>query len=234
VIDIDPSLGQAALNAQIEALSADPATHGILLELPLAKSLDSESAIDCIAPLKDVDGLTVTNLGRVAAGAEDLALVSATPRACVALAETAGSLNGAAVAVVGRGRTVGRPLAAMLTNRNATVTVCHSRTPDLAAALAPADMVFTATGSPGLVNGDVLRQGQVVIDAGISVVDGGLVGDVDADSAAPLVRAMTPVPGGVGPLTSTLIFENVLRAMQLQGVVGEDLWAGQSAEADNA
>ena len=214
-----PERGAEALKTLLRGLSADPAVHGILLELPVADGLDAEGAIACIDPAKDVDGLTTANLGKIASGDEAGALASATPLACIVLAESVRPLAGARVALIGRGRTVGRPLACMLTNRHATVTVCHSRTPDLPAAVAPADFVFTAAGSPGLVDAGVIAEGQIVIDAGISVVDGRVVGDVDADSVGAKARALSPVPGGVGTLTSTLIFDNVLRAMALQGVL---------------
>ena len=149
---VDPAGGQAALDARIAALSADPGVHGILLELPLAAGLDVEIAIRQLDPLKDVDGLTPYNLGLIAAGREADALLPATPAACILLAETAADLKGARAVVVGRGRAVGRALAPMLVNRDATVTVCHSRTRDLAAAVAAADIVFVATGRPGLVD----------------------------------------------------------------------------------
>ncbi len=146
---VDPAGGQAALDARIAALSADPGVHGILLELPLAAGLDVEIAIRQLDPLKDVDGLTPYNLGLIAAGREADALLPATPAACIRLAETAADLKGARAVVVGRGRAVGRALAPMLVNRDATVTVCHSRTRDLAAAVAAADIVFVAAGRPG-------------------------------------------------------------------------------------
>jgi methylenetetrahydrofolate dehydrogenase (NADP+)/methenyltetrahydrofolate cyclohydrolase len=207
---VDPAGGQASLDARIAALSADSGVHGILLELPLAAGLDVEVAIRQLDPLKDVDGLTPHNLGLIAAGREADALLPATPAACIQLAATAADLRGARAVVVGRGRAVGRALAPMLVNRDATVTVCHSRTRDLAAAVAAADIVFVAAGRPDLVGGAMVRPGQVVVDAGISVVDGRVVGDVDADNVRSVVAALTPVPGGVGPLTATLIFSNLL------------------------
>lgn len=213
---LDPGQGQAALEALIDVLSADPAVHGILLELPLDKRLDAEAAIRRIAPRKDVDGLTPVNLGLVAAGREAEAIAPATPLACIQLAESVAPLRGKRVAVVGRGRSVGRALIPMLINRDATVTVCHTKTVDLAAAIAPCDVVFVACGVPGLIAGDRLQPGQTVIDAGINVVDDKVVGDVDLASATAKVAALTPVPGGVGPLTSTLIFHNLMQAIALQ------------------
>lgn len=213
---INPADGQAALEWRIEALSSDPAVHGILLELPVDPGLDAEAAILRIAPAKDVDGLTPSNLGLIAAGREEGAIAPATPRACIALAESAMALSGSRATIVGRGRSVGRALIPMLINRDVTVTVCHTRTRDLAAAIAPAALVFVAAGRPGLITGEHVKKGQIVIDAGINMVGGSMVGDVDAASVAAKARALTPVPGGVGPLTATLIFDNLMRAMRLQ------------------
>jgi methylenetetrahydrofolate dehydrogenase (NADP+)/methenyltetrahydrofolate cyclohydrolase len=187
---------------------------GILLELPLAAGLNANAALDRIAPGKDIDGLTAYNLGLVSAGREDEALTSATAQACILLAETQGALAGKRVALIGRGRTVGRPLMGMLINRHATVTVCHTRTRDLGAAIADCEIVMVAIGKARQITGGELRPGQIVIDAGINYLDGKLVGDVDAESVEGVVAALTPVPGGVGPLTSALIFQNLIRAAQ--------------------
>lgn len=215
LLRFDPVLGQGALDSILNSLSNDEQVHGILLELPLGVGLDAERAIARIDPLKDVDGLTAANLGRIAAGDERRALAPATPIACIRLAETAAPLAGKRAVVVGRGRSVGRALIPMLINRDATVTVCHTKTPDLAEAIAPCDFVFVAAGRRSLITAAHLREDQIVIDAGINVTEGGIVGDVDADAIG-AVRALTPVPGGVGPLTSTVIFDNLLRAISLQ------------------
>jgi methylenetetrahydrofolate dehydrogenase (NADP+)/methenyltetrahydrofolate cyclohydrolase len=207
---------QGALIDALAALSADASVHGILLELPLAPGLNADTALDAIAPHKDIDGLTATNLGLISCGREDQALTSATAQACIMLAETQGSLAGKRVALIGRGRTVGRPLTGMLINRHATVTVCHTRTPDLKAAMADCDIVMVAIGRARQIVGAQLRHGQVVIDAGINYVDGKLAGDVDAASAEGIAAAITPVPGGVGPLTSALIFQNLIRAARMK------------------
>lgn len=216
----DPARGQAALEAEIAALSGERRVHGLLLELPLAAGLDAEAAIARIDPHKDVDGLTPVNLGLIAAGREAGAIAPATPLACIRLAESVTALAGKRATVIGRGRSVGRGLIPMLINRDVTVTVCHSRTSDLAAAIAPAELVFTAAGRPGLITGALIRPGQIVIDAGTSVRDGKVVGDVDAASVLPVAAALTPVPGGVGPLTTTLVFHNLLRAIALQRRAG--------------
>ncbi|MEQ8965825.1 MAG: bifunctional 5,10-methylenetetrahydrofolate dehydrogenase/5,10-methenyltetrahydrofolate cyclohydrolase [Azospirillaceae bacterium] len=216
---VEPEAGQGALEDRIDALSADPDIHGILLELPVDKRLDAESAIRRIDPAKDVDGLTPINLGLIAAGREADALAPATPLACLALAESVTPIAGKRAVVIGRGRSVGRALAPMLVNRDATVTICHTKTPDLAEAIAPAELVFVAAGKAGLIGPAHLKPGQVVIDAGINVIDGGIVGDVDP-AAGGVVAALTPVPGGVGPLTSALIFDTLMRALDLQGSGG--------------
>ncbi len=215
LVRFDPALGQDALEYELDALSRDDRVHGILLELPLDPALDAERAIEHIAPLKDVDGLTAANLGQIAAGDESRAIAPATPIACIRLAESAAPLSGTRAVVVGRGRSVGRALIPMLINRHVTVTVCHTRTPDLAAAIAPCDFVFVAAGRAALITAEQLKPGQIVVDAGINVVEDGVVGDVDP-AAVGAVKALTPVPGGVGPLTSTVIFDNLLRAISLQ------------------
>ena len=215
--------GQEKLEATLDELGANPAIHGIVLELPLARGLDTGRALDRIPPVKDVDGLTPRNLGLLYMNREREALVAATAQACVALAESvlplAGvrSLAGVRVGVVGKGRTVGAPLIGLLLNRGAVPVVCHSRTPDLGAALRDCDVVFAAAGKPGLLGRRELREGQVVIDAGTTIVDGRLRGDVDAASARGLVRALSPVPAGVGPLTTAIIFRNLIQAVRMQG-----------------
>ncbi|MCA8932776.1 MAG: bifunctional 5,10-methylenetetrahydrofolate dehydrogenase/5,10-methenyltetrahydrofolate cyclohydrolase [Rhodospirillaceae bacterium] len=213
---VEPGAGQAAALARLADLSADPAVHGIILELPVDDALDAAGLIAAIVPHKDVDGLTAANLGLIAAGREADAIAPATPLACIALAEAWGPLRGERVCVVGRGRSVGRALIPMLINRDATVTVCHTKTPDLRAAIEPCDVVFVAAGRAGLITQAHLRHGQVVVDAGINVTETGVVGDVAPDCAE-IAAAMTPVPGGVGPLTSTLIFANLMQALRLQG-----------------
>lgn len=208
--------GQGVLDERVAAIGADRAVHGILLELPLPAGLDAERAMDLIPAVKDVDGMTAANLGLVHVGREGDALVSATAQACIELAETCGPLEGKRVALVGRGRTVGRPLMAMLVNRRATVTVCHTGTRDLPGALRDCEVVFVAVGRPGAIRGEHLAAGQVIIDAGINQVGDALVGDVDADAVRARARAFTPVPGGVGTLTTAIVFRNLLKAVRLQ------------------
>jgi methylenetetrahydrofolate dehydrogenase (NADP+) / methenyltetrahydrofolate cyclohydrolase len=207
---------QAQLDAAIAALSADSATHGILLQMPLPAPLSTEAALRHLNHEKDVDGIHPINAGLLAQGRA--ALVPNTPAGGVALLRHYDiPLEGQRVAIVGRSAIVGRPLAALLINAHATVTVCHSRTKDLAAVLRASDMVCVAAGSPGLVRGDMLSPGVVVVDFGINVLpDGTLTGDVDAASVEPVAGALTPVPGGTGPVTNMMLLRNVLAAARHQ------------------
>jgi len=206
---------QEKLENILQELGDDPAIHGIVLELPLGRGFDLGRALDCIPPYKDIDGLTATNLGLLYMRREEEALLAATPQACVMLAESVADLKGARVGMVGKGRTVGTPLIGMLLNRGATLTVCHSRTADLGASLRECDIVFTGVGKAGLLDRSVLREGQIVIDAGITIVDGRAHGDADARGLEGFVAAFTPVPQGVGVLTTAIIFKNLLRAIRL-------------------
>ena len=158
--------------------------------------------------------MTSSNLGLIAADREQEALTSATAQACLLLAESQGAVAGKRAAIIGQGRTVGRPLAGMLVNRHATVTVCHTRTPNLREAIAGCELVFVAIGRARRITGDHLHSGQVVIDAAINFQNGKLMGDVDGESAQGLAAALTPVPGGVGPVTSAHIFQNLIRAIR--------------------
>jgi methylenetetrahydrofolate dehydrogenase (NADP+)/methenyltetrahydrofolate cyclohydrolase len=215
VIALPVTTAQSELETKLRQLSQDPAVNGIVLELPLPVNLDMDLAIRAIDPLKDVDGMTPANVGLVLRGNEKSALLSATAQACVTLAEVFGPLAGKRVAMVGKGRTVGKPLIPMLLNRHATLTVCHSETSDLKAALADCEIIFVAVGKPGLLNAGNVHPGQIVIDAGTTMQDGQLVGDTAAEVNG-LVRALTPVPDGVGPLTTAFIFKNLLKAISLQ------------------
>ena len=226
VVTADPAQGQSALEGAIAELSADANVHGILLDLPVADGLQAEPAIDRIDPLKDVDGLTSVNLGLIALGREGDAIAPATPAACIRLAEETGPLSGRRVTVVGRGRSVGRALAPMLINRDATVTVCHSRTRDLPAVCRRADLLVAAIGRPGFVGDEFVGDGAVVIDVGINRIDVGggktrLIGDVDFDAAVEVAGAITPVPGGVGLMTVACLMANTITAACRQAGVGE-------------
>jgi methylenetetrahydrofolate dehydrogenase (NADP+)/methenyltetrahydrofolate cyclohydrolase len=198
----------------------DANVHGILVELPLPKHLKKEEVMEAIDPKKDVDGVHPVNRGYLLGGQEHLALVPATPLSCIALMERAGiALRGKKVTLVGRGDTVGRPLASLLIKRDATITVCHTKTVDLAGECKRGEIVVAAAGAAGLVTKDMIAPGTVVIDAGINPTpDGkGICGDVTAD-VEEVAKAMTPVPGGVGSLTTTIIMQNLLKAVKLQGL----------------
>jgi methylenetetrahydrofolate dehydrogenase (NADP+) / methenyltetrahydrofolate cyclohydrolase len=200
------------LAALLRDLNADERVHGILLQLPLPKHLDQDEFISLIDPSKDVDGLTSANAGLLMQG-RDEAMVPCTPAGVMELLKEAGAeLEGARAVVLGRSILVGKPLAQLLLGANATVTHCHSRTRDLPAVCREADVLIAAVGSPGLVTADMVREGATVIDVGTNRTDDGLVGDVDFEAARERAGAITPVPGGVGPMTRAMLLVNTLRA----------------------
>ena len=200
----------------LRELNEDARVHGILLQLPLPGHLAQDEFIALIDPVKDVDGLTAVNAGLLMQDREE-AMVPCTPAGVMELLREAGAeLEGARAVVIGRSILVGKPLAQLLLAANATVTHCHSRTRDLPAVCREADVLIAAVGSPGLVTGDMVREGAVVIDVGTNRTEDGLVGDVDFDSARERARAITPVPGGVGPMTRAMLLVNTLRAARLQ------------------
>jgi methylenetetrahydrofolate dehydrogenase (NADP+)/methenyltetrahydrofolate cyclohydrolase len=210
------SVAEAALLALIERLNADSAVHGILVQLPLPKQIDTERVIAAVDPGKDVDGFHPLNAGRLASGLP--ALAPCTPLGCVRLAKSVHpSLAGFEAVVVGRSNIVGKPLAQLLLAENATVSIAHSKTGDLPAVCRRADLLFAAIGRPELIKGDWIKPGATVIDVGINRIatDGGktrLVGDVAFAEAAQVAGAITPVPGGVGPMTIACLLLNTLRA----------------------
>jgi methylenetetrahydrofolate dehydrogenase (NADP+) / methenyltetrahydrofolate cyclohydrolase len=200
------------LAALIRELNADERVHGILLQLPLPEGLDQDEFISLIDPAKDVDGLTALNAGLLMQDREE-AMVPCTPAGVMELLTEAGaSLEGARAVVLGRSILVGKPVAQLLLGANATVTHCHSRTRDLPAVCREADVLVAAVGSPGLVTADMVREGATVIDVGTNRTDDGLVGDVDFDTVREKAGAITPVPGGVGPMTRAMLLVNTLRA----------------------
>ena len=205
--------------ALIDKLNEDPKVHGILVELPLPKGLNKAHVMNAISPIKDVDGVTATNRGYLLGGQEELALVPATPLSCIELIERAGvELKGKRVTLVGRGDTVGRPLAMLLIKRHATITVCHTRTTDLAAECRRAEILVAAAGFRNLIKKEMVSPRTVVIDAGVNETeDGSFTGDVDFEAVKEIAGAITPVPGGVGSLTTTILMQNVLKAISLQG-----------------
>lgn len=208
---------ETELLARVRALNADPAVDGILVQLPLPSQIDARRVLDAIDPAKDVDGFHPMNAGRLATGLP--ALAPCTPIGCVILAKRAhASLAGLEAVVLGRSNIVGRPLAQLLLQENATVTIAHSRTKNAAAVARRADLLCVAIGKPELVRGDWIKPGATVIDIGINRVSGSapgktkIVGDVAFEEAAKVAGAITPVPGGVGPMTVACLLMNTLRA----------------------
>jgi methylenetetrahydrofolate dehydrogenase (NADP+)/methenyltetrahydrofolate cyclohydrolase len=208
---------EAALVALVEDLNRDPAIDGILVQLPLPKPIDSVRVLDLIDPAKDVDGFHPTNAGLLALGRPG-ALVACTPSGCMRLLALADArLDGANAVVVGRSNIVGKPMAQLLLAANATVTIAHSRTHDLPAVCRQADVLVAAVGRAQMVRGDWVKPGAVVVDVGMNRLDLGdgktkLVGDVAFDEAKEVARAITPVPGGVGPMTIAMLLANTLEA----------------------
>ncbi|MGM4991089.1 bifunctional methylenetetrahydrofolate dehydrogenase/methenyltetrahydrofolate cyclohydrolase FolD [Tardiphaga robiniae] len=209
-------VAQADLIALVQKLNADPTVHGILVQLPLPKGLDTDAVVNAIDPAKDVDGLHPTNAGRLASGMP--ALSPCTPLGCIILTKSVHkSLEGMNAIVIGRSNLVGRPLVQLLLNENATVTIAHSKSRDLAKLCAQADLVYAAVGRPEMVRGDWIKPGATVIDVGINRLPGAegktrLVGDVAYQEALKTAGAITPVPGGVGQMTVACLLVNTLRA----------------------
>lgn len=202
---------QATLLALINRLNADPAVNGILVQLPLPKGLDEAAVINAILPEKDVDGFHILNVGRLATGQK--AMVPCTPLGCLMLLrDHLGSLSGRNAVVIGRSNIVGKPMAQLLLRDSATVTVAHSRTADLPALCRQADILVAAVGRAHFVQGDWIKPGATVIDVGINRTADGLVGDVDFAAAVQVAGAITPVPGGVGPMTIACLLANTLTA----------------------
>ena len=202
---------EAELLALVDQLNRDPDVDGILVQLPVPEQIDPDRIVAAIDPGKDVDGLTPMNAGLLAHGMPGL--VSCTPAGVMELLRHEGvELEGAEAVVVGRSKLVGIPVARLLLTANATVTSCHSRTRDLPAVCRRADVLVAAVGSPRLIGGDAVKPGAVVIDVGVNRTDHGLVGDVDFAAAAEVASAITPVPGGVGPMTIAMLLVNTLAA----------------------
>ncbi|MFP5510340.1 MAG: bifunctional methylenetetrahydrofolate dehydrogenase/methenyltetrahydrofolate cyclohydrolase FolD [Alphaproteobacteria bacterium] len=207
---------EARLLGLIQTLNNDPEVHGILVQLPLPAHLDSDLVINAIDPAKDVDGFHISNVGLLATGQK--AMVPCTPLGCLLMLRAHhGSLSGMEAVVIGRSNIVGKPMAQLLLGESCTVTMAHSRTRDLAAVVRRADIVVAAVGRARMVPGDWIKPGATVIDVGINRVDAGegktrLVGDVDFDSAAAVAGAITPVPGGVGPMTIACLLANTVTA----------------------
>ena len=209
---------QADLLTLISELNGDPAIHGILVQLPLPRHLDESLITQSIDPAKDVDGFHFVNVGRLSSGDTENAFVPCTPAGCMLMVseQLGDDLSGKHAVVIGRSNIVGKPMAALLLAANATVTVCHSRTANLPELARSADVLVAAVGRPHMVGGDWIKPGAVVIDVGINriEVDGQnkLTGDVDYEAACDVAAAVTPVPGGVGPMTIAMLMSNTLRS----------------------
>ncbi len=214
---LDAATPEAELLALIDSLNRDPEIHGVLVQLPLPRHIDEAKVTDAIRPEKDVDGFHVLNVGRLATGQK--AMVPCTPLGCLMLLrDRLGDLSGRTAVVVGRSNIVGKPMAQLLLRDSATVTVAHSRTRDLASVCARADILVAAVGRPRMIGADFIKPGATVIDVGINRLPPGpagkarLVGDVDFEAAAAVAGAITPVPGGVGPMTIACLLANTLTA----------------------
>jgi len=211
LVEIDGEASEAALVDAIRALNDDPAVNGIIVQMPLPPTIRLRSVVDAIDPAKDIDGIHPLNAGLLRLGYDGF--LPATAHAAVEiLRRSAIEIEGKRAVVIGRSAVVGMPAAFLLVRENATVTVCHSRTRDLARHVKDAEILVVAAGHPGLVRGDMLRRGVVVVDVGINVVDGAIVGDVEFESARRVASAITPVPGGIGPLTNALLLAHLVRA----------------------
>lgn len=218
-------ISQDDLMKLIDELNADNAINGILVQLPLPKHLDEQLVTQAIAPEKDVDGFHFQNIGKLTAGATDSAFVPCTPAGCMLMIEDqlGADLSGLNAVVVGRSNIVGKPMASLLLAANATVTVCHSRTADLPGVCRSADILIAAVGRPEMIRGDWIKPGAVVIDVGINRVEkeidgetkSRLTGDVNYNEASENAKAVTPVPGGVGPMTIVMLMANTLRSAKL-------------------
>ena len=212
----DATLAEATLLARIAALNADPAIHGILVQMPLPRHIDPQKVIAAIAPHKDVDGFSVASAGELMTGLPGLR--PATPYGCMKMIESTGQpIRGRHAVVIGRSNTVGKPMALLLLQASATVTVCHSATPDLALHTRQADIVVAAVGRRNTLTAGMVKPGAIVIDVGMNRNDAGkLCGDVDFDAVREVAGWITPVPGGVGPMTITMLLVNTLQAAEAQ------------------
>ena len=218
-VDLPVTASQAEVEAVVRGLAIDDAVHGILVQLPLPDNLDAESVIDLIPPEKDVDGLTEGSMGRLLRGRPGL--VGCTPMGVMRLLERYDIPTvGQRVIVVGRSTLVGLPLSLLLARKgvDATVTMAHSRTNDLAAVVREADIVVAAAGQARMITADMVKPGATVIDVGVSRTEAGIVGDVDQEGVAAVAGHLTPMPGGTGPMTIACLLENTLTAATLQGV----------------
>jgi methylenetetrahydrofolate dehydrogenase (NADP+) / methenyltetrahydrofolate cyclohydrolase len=215
LIDMPGRVSAAALRRRLVELNEDPLVSGIIVQMPLPKRIPLSAVIDTLDPAKDIDGIDPRNFGLMTLGYDGF--VPTTAQAAVEILKRSGiEIAGRQAVVIGRSNVVGKPASLLLLREHATVTICHSRTRDLASVVRTADIVVVAAGRPGLVTGAMLKPGAAVVDVGINVVDGKIVGDVDMASALPVASAISPVPGGVGPVTNALLLTHLLRAANAQ------------------
>lgn len=211
LVELPETATQEEVEAVIHKFNTDERIYGVLPLMPMPAHIDSEAVIGALDPRKDIDGLTTYNIGLVSSGKGGY--VPCTPKACMAIVDHYGiSLSGKKVVVLGRSQVVGKPVALLALERNATVTICHSKTENLEAELSQADVVIAAVGKAHMVHGSMLKPDCVVIDVGINDLDGQTVGDVEFASASEVVSAITPVPGGVGSVTTTMMLEGLYEA----------------------
>ena len=220
VVEIPGRVTAIALRRELDRLNRSPSVDGVIVQMPLPKRISLRAVIDTIDPSKDVDGLHPLNAGLLALGYDGF--VPATARAAVELLKAYGIvIDGARAVVIGRSNVVGKPVARLLLGEHATVSTAHTHTVDLAGLTRTADILVVATGVPGLIDGSMLKRGAVVVDIGINVVGGKIVGDVDYASACRVVSAITPVPGGVGPLTNAILLGQLMHAARGTGPAHE-------------
>ena len=214
ILRFESTVTEEQILQEIDKINNDNSIHGVIVQLPLPDHISVPKVLNSIDPSKDVDGFTPTNVGKLFLGEDTL--VSCTPKGIMQmLASTGTDLNGKNVTVVGRSNIVGKPAAILCLQQNATVTMCHSRTKDLNAKLSDADVIIVAVGIPKFIHGDQIPENCIVIDVGIHNIDGKLCGDVDFESASKKATAITPVPGGVGPMTVAMLMKNTLDAANM-------------------
>jgi len=207
---------EADILARIDVLNKDQEVHGIMIELPLPKGISKNTIMAAVRPDKDVDGVHPINRGYILSGQDGL--FPATPLSCIELLIRSGvKIAGKHVVLVGRGETVGKPLVFLILKHDATVTICHSKTPDLGAFTRQADILIAAVGRAKMIKKDMVKPGAIVVDAGINEIPGGICGDVDFEAVQEITSLISPVPGGVGSLTTALVMRNVLKGIVLQG-----------------
>lgn len=207
---------EADILEKIDVLNKDKAVHGIMIELPLPKGISKNNVMAAVRPDKDVDGVHPINRGYILSGQDGL--FPATPLSCIELLLRSGiKIAGKHVVLVGRGETVGKPLVFLILKHDATVTICHSKTPDLGAFTRQADILIAAVGRAKMIKKDMVKPGAIVVDAGINEIPGGICGDVDFEAVQEVASLISPVPGGVGSLTTALVMRNVLKGIVLQG-----------------